>query len=421
MDLLPGVEGTNLSAISAERLEASDAAAVIRWPARVVVDATCLAASRSGIGHYTANNLAALMQALPDTGFHLFLGYGWAEAIPGIEERVVKDTLYREAKRLARKIPPLGALARGLRRARFTVQARRLRPDIIYAPNYIPPGGFDHIAPIVPVVHDLSHIRMPEAHPPDRVKHLRRLDRIAVRAPCIVTVSQFSRSEIIDVFQVPPEKIVVASPGVAPEFGDPTATDTALVTRKFHLKAGQYFLAIGNMEPRKNLRMLITAFAQLPAALRERHPMVIGGGAGWGDAGLTTETAERLRRAGHLRLLGYVPSGDLPGLYAAAGAFCFPSLYEGFGMPVIEAMACGTPVLASATGAIPEAAGDAALLLSPRDVDAWTAAMRRVVEDQAFVGTLRARGLAHAAGFTWENCARQTLKAFAMVQPAGLE
>ncbi|MFQ3661823.1 MAG: glycosyltransferase family 1 protein, partial [Chloroflexaceae bacterium] len=166
-----------------------------------------------------------------------------------------------------------------------------------------------------------------------------------------------------------------------------------------------YFLYIGTIQPRKNLTRLIEAFAH---AGPDDALLVIAGRRGWLSEPIVRRVAE-LGLTNRVRFPGYVPDADLPALLSGALAFVFPSLYEGFGMPVLEAMACGAPVLTSTTSALPEVAGDAALLVDPCDTDAIAAALRRLAADAPLRASLRARGLVRAADFTWERCARKTL------------
>jgi glycosyltransferase involved in cell wall biosynthesis len=387
-------------------------------PRVIAVDASCLLNSKGGVGHYTVESVRALMALLPETEFHIFLGHYWARTLPQ-ENGAISTARWRStAIRVARDLPFADASWRAFCRWRFQPYVAGLAPDAVLAPNYLPPAPCERT---VPVVHDMSHVRIPGAHPRDRVNRLRDLPETILRSPSVVTVSQFSKSEIVDLIGVAPDKIVVAPPGVGAQFRPMTEGERAETLHRYGLQDRGYFLAIGSLEPRKNLATLIAAYARLPAAVRAGHALVLGGGAGWGDAGLSGPEPERLRQAGQLRLLGYVPSADLPALYAGATAFCFPSVYEGFGMPVIEAMACATPVLSSNATAIPEAAGDAGVLLDPHDIGAWAIAMRDVAEDSDLARDLRSRGPRQAAQFTWARTAlgiRDALAAAVTVKAA---
>lgn len=290
----------------------------------MAVDASCLINRRAGIGHYTANTVQALSALLPDTEFHIFLGHRWAREVPkegaagsgvsGLRSRLIKTV---------RRCTGVDDAWRLYCHWRFAPYEKALAPDVIFAPNYLPPARCD---PVVPVVHDLSHLRMPGMHPLGRVRWMNRLGPVLERAPAILTVSEFSKREIVELMAVPAEKIFVAPNGVSAAFRPPAEAQRVEVLRRLGLAAGRYFLAIGNQEPRKNLKLLIEAYSRLPPKLRDSYALVLGGGLGWGDAGLSGALAQDMIRNGQLHLLGYVPDADLPALYAGAVAFCFPSL-----------------------------------------------------------------------------------------------
>jgi alpha-1,3-rhamnosyl/mannosyltransferase len=170
-------------------------------------------------------------------------------------------------------------------------------------------------------------------------------------------------------------------------------------------------LAVSTLEPRKNLPRLLMAYARLPEALRARHPLALVGAKGWLNAELEQHLAP-LERTGQLRRLGYVSQEDLPALYAGAHAFAYPSLYEGFGLPLLEAMASGAPALSSRCSSLPEVAGAAALLIDPEDLDALTAGLERLLDDAPWRVQARARGLEQARRFSWERCVEDTVAVY---------
>jgi alpha-1,3-rhamnosyl/mannosyltransferase len=183
---------------------------------------------------------------------------------------------------------------------------------------------------------------------------------------------------------------------------------------QFGLEAQGYVLCVGTLEPRKNLATLFAAYAGLPAALRQRFPLVVAGMAGWRTEGLMQSAAD-LISSQQVRLLGYVPDDVMPLLYAGAAAFCYPSRYEGFGLPPLEAMACGVPVLTSNRTSLPEVVGDAGLMVDPDDVDGMRERLRQMLEDEAFAQALGQRGLLRSRLFTWERCAQETFAVYEKV------
>ncbi|MFN8562478.1 MAG: glycosyltransferase family 1 protein [Anaerolineae bacterium] len=183
--------------------------------------------------------------------------------------------------------------------------------------------------------------------------------------------------------------------------------DEIAAFRKANHLLERFWLFVGTLEPRKNLTTLIDAYAALP----EKPLLVIGGGKGW-DYEPIFAAVERHGLGDSVRFAGFIPADDLPIWYNCAEAFVYPSVFEGFGMPVLEAMACGTPVIVSDASSLPEVAGDAGLCVPPNDVQAWTAALRRAWDDAAWRDQARARGLAQAARYTWAETARQTVESY---------
>jgi len=194
---------------------------------------------------------------------------------------------------------------------------------------------------------------------------------------------------------------------VSPGFRPRDPGDTRATLAGLGLSHGAYVLTVGTIEPRKNVSHVLDAYALLPAPMRERFPLVVSGARGWTDAALRSQLRE-LSRAGNIRFLGHVNKGVLRDLYAGAGLFVFPSLYEGFGLPPLEAMASGAPVLCSTRASLPEITGDAAYPLDPQDPEATAATMRRVLEDESGRCAMAERGIVRAEQFKWTTCAIRT-------------
>jgi len=286
--------------------------------------------------------------------------------------------------------------------------ARRIGGGIVYHESNLIARPFDGAT--VVMVHDLSWRAHPALHPPERVAWLeRRLPATLRQATRFASVSDFTARTMVTQLGIDRARIDVVSPGVSPMFRPVDARDAAPVLARHGLADRGYILAVSTIEPRKNFDRLLAAHARLPDSLRSRTPLVIAGGRGWGRA-LDDDDAAQARCDGALRLLGHVPDAELVALYARAAVVAYPSLYEGFGLPVLEAMACGAPVVTSDGTALRDTAGDAALLVDPLDTDAIAAALRRVLEDPDLAARLRASGTAHAARFTWERMATGMLE-----------
>jgi glycosyltransferase involved in cell wall biosynthesis len=225
-----------------------------------------------------------------------------------------------------------------------------------------------------------------------------------------VTDSENTRNDVICLLDADADRVFVVPGGVGPSFAPSGDEQVESVRQRYELD-GPYILAVGTIEPRKNLPRLIDAFARFRSRSEAPHRLVIAGGRGW----LSDETFRRAAQSSFssdIRFLGKFPDEDLPALYAGADVFVYPSLYEGFGLPVLEAMACGVPVVCSDTSSLPEFADGAAQLIPPEDTDAIASAVEAVCTDDELRQSLRTRGTARAAEYTWERSARRLLDVY---------
>jgi len=251
--------------------------------------------------------------------------------------------------------------------------------------------------PQVVTIHDLFAAVEPHWFAPRTGWQLRTTQRRAARAAdAVIAVSECTRRDLVERYGVPPERIRVVYNGLDHARFRPTTVDPEAVARHFGVRH-PFVLCVGSLMPWRNAARLLRAAARL------EYGLLFVGRDIWGTD-LTARLAAE-RGWDWARFAGYVPDADLPGLYAAARVFAYPSLYEGFGIPPIEAMACGTPVVASTAGALPEVLGDAALLVDPYDEDALAAALQAAAEDR---GELRRRGLVRAARYSWRRAAAET-------------
>ncbi len=314
-------------------------------------------------------------------------------------------------------LPPLGPnftlrslpLPRLWTHGRLGPQLAVDRPGLLFVPAHVVPIA--GAPPSVVTIHDLGYLAFPEAHTARRRLELNVTTRWSLRAARrVIAISQATKDDLVRHYGADPERIAVVYHGLGPSFRP--APDPAALAR--HGLQAPYMLYVGTVQPRKNLERLIEAFAMATAshtgASGSEQPLLlaIAGRRGWLSEAIDRRVAQ-LGLGGRVRFLDYVPDEDLPGLLSGATAFAFPSLYEGFGLPVLEAMACGAPVLTSTTSSLPEVAGDAAMLVDPTDTAAIAAALARLIADEPLRAELRARGLARAALFSWERCARETL------------
>lgn len=266
----------------------------------------------------------------------------------------------------------------------------------------------------VTTIHDLSVFTMPHFHPRERVSYLcREIEAAMHRVARIITDSDYIKAEIISYFGFPEERISVAKLACGEEFRPRTAEDVAEVLAYYGLTYGEYAFYAGTIEPRKNLSNLIEAYGRLPSSVREKRPLVLVGFKGWNNADILNRI-EQGKRAGWIKYLGYVPNDHLPHILSGAALFTFPSWYEGFGLPVLEAMASGVPVMTSPLSCIPEVGGSAVLYAQPDRIDEMTQACERALFDETWRGKARADGLARAATFSWQRCAEDTVHAYAL-------
>lgn len=262
--------------------------------------------------------------------------------------------------------------------------------------------------PVVATVFDLAVFDEARFAPTGALAERLTLPLAVRRAAGFVCISRATRDLLADRYPTAAARATVTPLGVEQDLAG--RADAHRGAARARGVPGPYVLALGTREPRKNLARTVEAFAALPAEVRGDRVLAIAGHAGWGEGG--TEAA--VRRAGNLvRVLGFVPDEELPALYAEADLFAYVSLHEGFGLPVLEAMSAGAPVLTSDRSSLPEVAGDAALLVDPTSTPAIAAAMARVLDDAALAKDLRAAGRERATAFTWARAAELTLEALA--------
>lgn len=348
-------------------------------------------AQRTGTERYSYELIAALDRVAPsDIHFRLYVN-GRRDQLPSVSERAtIRDI----------RLPRLWT------HLRLGPTSWRARPHVLFVPAHVVPLLHP---PTVVTIHDVGYRAFPETHTARRRLELELTTRWSLRAARhVITISHATKRDLINWYGADPQRITVTHLGCSSIFTPPADPHVvAAVTAHYGLGQRPYLLYIGTVQPRKNLSRVIDALALTIAAGYDLD-LVIAGKRGW-----LSEPIER--RAGELGITnrvhftGFVADADLPALLAGALAFVFPSLYEGFGMPVVEAMACGTPVITSTSSSLPEIAGDAALLVDPLDTNAIAAAIMRLSDDHDLRATLRQRGLARARLFNWETCARQTL------------
>jgi len=368
---------------------------------RVGFDATSAVRQGGGIGRYTRELLRALAAADTASDYRLFFA----------------------SRSLPHPLPPLPSnfhvtplplddiwLVRVWQRARLPLPVNWLTGpiDLFHSPDFTLPPVRRGTRTLL-TVHDLSFIRDPESATPVLRHYLNAVvPRSVARADHVLADSQATRADLVELYRTPAEKISVLYSGVHESFQP--VTDLAAVRARYSLGDAPFVLAVGTLQPRKNYVRLIQAFAAI-SNLQPRTSnlhLVIAGDKGWRYDAIFAEV-EKLGLRDRVMFPGFVADADLPALYSAARVLAYPSIYEGFGLPMLEAMACGTPVVTSTASCMPEVAGDAALLVPPTDVDALAAALDRALTDEALRADLIARGRARARQFSWAKSAQQLL------------
>lgn len=378
---------------------------------RIGIDARFLTHSQvGGFKTYSENLISALAEIDSKNEYILYLDRppGRDSSVPGqpnFSTRIVRGTM-----------PLLGMPWR--EQVGLPVQAARDKLHLLHSPSQTAPLGLR--CPSVLTIYDMMWFfpkRLPRGgHGLGRRRimesYYRFVSRLAARnASVILTVSEASKRDITACLTVNPDEVHVTYPAAGRIYRRVDDPERTRAMRSRRSLAGCFILAIGSADPRKNMPALVRAYASLPSSLQERHQLVIV----WTHGFLVSDLARQVRALhidSRVRFLEYVSNEELVLLYNAASLFVFPSLYEGFGLPPLEAMACGTPVVAANNSSIPEIAGDAAVLVDAEDCASIASGMARLLTDDSLQRKLVDKGLGRAATFSWERCARETVTVY---------
>jgi glycosyltransferase involved in cell wall biosynthesis len=365
------------------------------------IDYTAAHEQSAGIGRYVRELVRALAAQDPSTPYRLFVAGATRKQLPPVPgpnfswrpTRITPLWFARLWHRLQLPLP---------------VEVFTGRVHLFHATDFTLPPTLPGTRTLL-TVHDLSFVRAPETTTPVLKAYLDAVvPRSVRRATHVLADSQATKDDLIALYGTPADKVTVLVGGVQPEFRPVSDSATrAAVRERYHIPSNPYVFSVGTVQPRKNYARLIAALAALGSAYEDVH-LVIAGGRGW----LEGPIYQAVRDHGldqRVHFIGFARDEDLPALYSDAVCLAYPSLYEGIGLPVLEAMACGTPVLTSTVSSLPEVAGDAAILVNPYDVEAIADGLRRLLDDTVLRTELIARGFRQAAKFTWEGAATQLL------------
>jgi glycosyltransferase involved in cell wall biosynthesis len=365
---------------------------------RIVFDGTTLTPGRTGVGYYSEHLLQHLAREVVTTGDELVVV---SNKPIDTQAPLPSHVRVHDGHRFPIRI--------GWMQLRAASALDALRPDVAHFTNGMIPIGTP-VATVV-TVHDMSLRLYPGCHPVRRLLLNRPLMHLAIRqASSIVTVSNSARRDLLRLHGVAPDRVAVVHEAASPAFRPIVDRARLEDVRARYKLPRQFMLYVGTIEPRKNLTRLMTAFAAARKAGIPHH-LVCVGPYGWSSRDLAGRI-DRLGIEGAVHFTGYVPFEDLPAIYNLGEFFAFPSLYEGFGLPVVEAMACGIPVLTSTTSSLGEIAGDAAVTIDPLDTDAMTDAIVRLATDADLRRDVAERGVRRARSFSWEQTARDMLAVY---------
>ena len=365
-----------------------------------------------GIGQYTLSLLRAMstLPAMDDGG-----------RVQVLQMRRDKQAIMRGGS--FRRVPMWTPPHHRLEQPALGVELLKLRPTphLIHSPDFVPPRF--RMFKAVANIQDLAFLKFPDLSllTGESKRYYGQVYRAAQDADALIALSRSARDDIVALLGVRPDKIAVIPAAAGDQFKPPGNILDAQqqAARLFDLplpERGGYLLFVSTIEPRKNLPKLLEAYSILRdrKRLSPMPALVIAGREGWLSESVYARIDE-LRLGEHVRLVGEAPGGRLVTLYQGARGFALPSIYEGFGLPALEALACGVPVIASTGGSLPEVVGEAGILLDPHDVDGWAEALERVLLDEGEASRMREAGPTHAAHFSWERAAKETWKLYVSV------
>ena len=363
---------------------------------RIGVDVRLFYHQMAGVGWYTVRLLTALAK-IDQENEYVLLQHRKQTDILVKAPHFSRKTLFTPAHHRFEQWP-------------LSLETSRLGLDLIHSPDFIPP--LHNSLPAVITVHDLAFLIYPQFVTAKSARYYGQVEEAVKRANRIIAVSQSTKNDIEHLLGTPKNKIDVIYEAADPSFRPMEDAEARRILQNADFEIPEDFiLFVGTIEPRKNLGTLIHAYALLREQYGHDLPLLLAGASGW----LTDDVhllVEDLGLSSSIRFLGRVDSDQLPALYNLATVLAHPAHYEGFGLRPLEAMACGTPVVCSDAGSLPEVVGDAAVLVPPEDAEAWAAALHHVLSDETERKKIRQKGLARSKQFSWEKAARETLQTY---------
>jgi glycosyltransferase involved in cell wall biosynthesis len=369
---------------------------------RIAIDIRNMVFSRAGISKYTENLIRSLA-GIDQSNEYVLLSNtksrrDWSK-FSNVSEKVIR-------------LPNVGRFTEKFwEEALLPVELKKA--DIFHSPRFMLPKK--KVCKYIDTIHDLAFKRYPELFTEQTFSYVNDwVERAVKKADKIIAISNNTKKDLIDLFNAKADRIEVIYLGVDHAFCPVDSNDPLTETRNKYGLPEKFILFVGTIEPRKNLKRLIEAFYEFRKDASNQHALIIAGGRGWQYSEIF-KSVEKLGLDKHVIFLDYIPEQDLPLIYNAADLFVYPSLYEGFGLPVLEAMACGVPVVTSDTSSLPEITQDAAVLVHPLDTHALAKAMENVLKDRDLMLKMRDKGLKRASQFCWSETAKKTLQVYSNV------
>lgn len=392
---------------------------------KLLFNAASLYPPKTGVGYYSENlirELISLEEGFEILGWHRSKQYSCNQMLSfgseGNSTLIAKSITKKIAKMIVESFSMLPAFGNAVSRINYSREywASKKFLDSCSEKGFLYHETNFIVAPYkgakIVTIHDLSHERFPEHQRIETTLRLKQRIRKSLKeVRHIIADSQFTKREIIELYNIDPEKISVILLGVSNAFVPLSEEAIETTLRHFGLRYNHYILSVCTLQPRKNLLRLVSAFSRLPLSVRRSMPLVLTGIPGWKNAELFNVIGPMIDRK-EVYLLGYIPQDILVQLYAGAAIFAYPSLYEGFGLPILEAMASGTPVLTSNNSSIPEVAAGAAIEVDPYSTDNILQGLDRLVTDAALRSSLVERGMERAKFLTWRRTAQETLAVY---------
>ncbi|MBS4068388.1 MAG: glycosyltransferase family 4 protein [Sulfurimonas sp.] len=374
---------------------------------KILIDALSLLSPLTGIGRYTYE-ISKRIQELSDSKYEISFNYGfYSKELFGFQkEPAIIEQKFKQLKSFIDRFPLLKKIMRFFYSAIAKLYSDSF--ELYFQPNFIPSKNIK-ARKIICTVHDFSFRLQPDWHPKERLEYFNDNFDLIKKADYIITGSNFTKQEIIDYMQIPQDKISVIYHGVNHELYKPYPQDKLQETKaKFDLPK-KFLLFVGSIEPRKNLLSLLMAYSLLRREEKDDLPLILVGFKGWENKEIMQEIEKNQE---YIRYLGYITDTELAHIYNLATIFIYPSLYEGFGLPPLEAMACGTPVIVSNVASLPEVCGDAALYIEPMDLQDIKDKVLTLLGDEKLREELSNKSKAQAALFSWESSALEHFSVF---------